>query len=113
MAVDIQVSSYYNRLAKAETLLVLAWMMDALVTPWLFSQPLAPVWQTALKMALVVGLFGPLFKLVSYVIDRSLSVTRKVADSHLSAGKLGAHVIILTAIFMAFFWTMHHRLPWR
>jgi len=107
-------SSWNNRLAKAETVLVLALITEMLLNPWLFSQTQIPhAGQTLLKMLIVVGCFGPVFSVVSRMIDGSLSATRSVTVSVLSLPKLAAHVVILTTLFLTFYWAMHHTLPWR
>lgn len=105
--------SLNTRLAKAESLLLLALVMDTLVTPWIFAQvQIQPVWKTLLKMLLVVGCFGPLFKLFSALIDGSLAKTRTITTSAFSLPKMASHVLILLALFVGFYWSMNHSLPW-
>lgn len=102
-----------TRLAKAESLLLLALVMDTFVSPWLFSQvQIQPVWKTLLKMLLVVGCFGPLFKLFSALIDGSLAKTRTITTSAFSLPKMASHVMILSVLFVGFYWSMNKSLPW-
>ena len=102
-----------TRLAKAESLLLLALVMDTLVTPWLFAQvQIQPVWKTLLKMLLVVGCFGPLFKLFSALIDGSLAKTRTITSGAFSLPKMASHALILALLFVGFYWATNHTLPW-
>ncbi len=107
-------TSLNNRLAKAETVLLLALITEMLLNPWLFRQTqLAPWHQTLIKMAIVVGCFGPVFNFVTYLIDGSLTATRTVTTSILSLPRCIAHALLLGALFLGFYWFMHHSLPWR
>ena len=77
-------SSWNNRLAKAETVLVLALITEMLLNPWLFSQTQIPhAGQTLLKMLIVVGCFGPVFSVVSRMIDGSLSAVSRASNGRL------------------------------
>jgi hypothetical protein len=106
-------ASWNSRLAKAETVLVLALCTETLLNPWLASLiSVPPVVKTIMKMLLIVGSFGPLFSLISYMIDNGLSVTRNVTTSMFSLPKLGTHVAIIATLFIAFYWSMHHTMPW-
>lgn len=105
--------SFHSKLAKAETLLILALISDALVTQWLFGQPgLTPAMKTAIKMCLVVGMFGPLFNSLSYLIDSGLDATR-VTGSKLFVGRMGVHALLMSGIFLAYYYNMHHAMPWK
>jgi hypothetical protein len=107
-------SSFNSRLAKAETVLLLALLSEALLNPWLFSQTQIPCWaRTLIKMALVVGCFGPVFKLVTYVIDNGLSATRTVTTSVFSLPRTLAHLLVLALLFTGFHWQLHREPPWR
>ena len=65
--------SLHTKLAKAETLLLLALVSDWLVQRLVLNQPeLSPTARTLIKMALIVGLFGPLFQFLNYLIDAGL-----------------------------------------
>jgi hypothetical protein len=113
MAQDTSRSSYNSKFAKAETLLALALLTDLLINPWLFSQPaITPAGKTLIKMALVIGLFGPVQSLVSRAIEGSLRATRTVTTSVLSLPRIGVHACILSVLFVCFYWSMHHDLPW-
>jgi hypothetical protein len=112
MAQDTQRSSYNSKLAKAETLLALALLTDLLINRCFAESSISPTGRTLVKMALVVGLFGPVQSLVSRVIDRSLKATRTVTTSVLSLPRIGAHVCILSTLFVCFYWSMHHEMPW-
>src|SRR5882762_2099927 len=62
--------SWNTRLTKAELVLGLALFSEVLLNPWLYSRPeLAPPVKVLIKMAIVAGCFGPLFKLVEWGID--------------------------------------------
>ena len=107
-------SSFNSRLAKAETVLVLALLSEALLNPWLFSQTQIPCWaRTLIKMALVVGCFGPVFKLVTYIIDNGLSATRTVTTSVFSLPRALAHLLVLALLFTGFHWQLHREPPWK
>jgi hypothetical protein len=107
-------SSLNRKMAKAETVLVLALASDALLNPWLFAQPQIPGWgKTALKMLIIVGCFGPVFKIISSVIDESLDATRNVTANWFSFPKVATHVGIMAALFLGFYWNMHHSTPWQ
>ena len=113
MAQDTQRPSYNSKLAKAETLLALALLTDLLINPWLFSQPaIGPAGRTLIKMALVVGLFGPVQSLITRAIGGSLKATRTVTTSFLSLPRIGVHACILSGLFVCFYWSMHHEMPW-
>jgi hypothetical protein len=106
-------TSFNTKLAKAETLLALALLTDLVIYPWLFSQTtIPPAGKTIIKMALVVGMFGPLQNLLSGGIDRTLKATRNVTSSFLSLPRMGIHVAIMSVLFVSFYWSMHHSLPW-
>jgi hypothetical protein len=107
-------SSLNRKMAKAETVLVLALATDALLNPWLFAQPQIPSWgKTALKMLIIVGSFGPVFKIISSVIDESLDATRNVTSNWFSFPKVATHLGIMAMLFLGFYWTMHHSTPWQ
>jgi len=109
----LRLSSFNTKLAKAETLLALALLTELAIYPWLFSQTAIPAAaKTLIKMALVVGLFGPLQNLLSRAIDGTLKATRTVTSSFLSLPRIGIHTFILSALFVCFYWSMHHNLPW-
>jgi len=105
--------SWNSKLAKAETLLALALLTDLVIYPWLFSQSTLPAAaKTVIKMALVVGMFGPLQGLLSRAIDGTLKATRNATSSFFSLPRAGIHAVILSALFVSFYWSMHHNLPW-
>src|SRR5689334_11118585 len=94
-------STLNRKFAKAETVLVLALATDALLNPWLFEQTQIPSWgKTALKMLIIVGCFGPVFKIVSSVIDESLDATRNVTNNWFSFPKVATHVAMMGALFL-------------
>jgi len=102
-----------KRFAQAEALLVLALLGDSVVQPWLFARPELPVWgKTLVKMALIVGLFGPVNRFLNHVIDRSLSTTRNLTENVLWLPRLVFHVLALALLFVLFHTTMHGALPW-
>lgn len=108
-----RLSSYNSKLAKAETLLALALLTDLLINPWLFSQTaIPPAGKTLIKMALVIGLFGPVQSLISKAVDGSLKATRTVTTSVFSLPRACAHAGVLSMLFVCFYWSMHHNLPW-
>lgn len=110
----IRISTISSKLAKAETLLILALITDAIVTQWLFNQPtLTPAMKTAIKMCVVVGAFGPLFDMLSKFIDSGLDATRDVTGRTLFLGRLGAHALLIGGIFIAFYYNMHQTYPWK
>jgi hypothetical protein len=103
-----------TRLAKAETLLLMALVVDCLINPWLYDQPqIPPIGKTLIKMLLIVGCFGALFEIISRAIDGTLNATRNVTTSTFSMPKMGTHVLLMCGIFLAFYWSMHHSTPWR
>ncbi|HYG74297.1 MAG TPA: hypothetical protein VEK08_04755 [Planctomycetota bacterium] len=103
-----------TRLAKAESLLLLALLMESVITPWILSQVhLQPIWKTLLKMLIVVGIFGPLFKQLATLIDSSLTVTRKLTTNTFSMPKMFTHAMIIAILFIGFYWSMHNSTPWR
>lgn len=107
-------TSWNNRLAKAETLLILALLSETVIHPWIFSRPELPVWgKTLLKMALIVGLFGPVRIYLHRFIDSSLATTRNVTESVLLAPRLSVHLITLALLFVLFHRHMHGELPWQ
>ena len=74
-------STINNQLAKAETLLVLGLFSESLMGPWLAAQPW-PRWvKILLKMAIIIGCFGPVLQLLERVIDGSLATTRAAATA--------------------------------
>lgn len=106
--------TWNTRLAKAESLLLLALLMDAVVTPWILSLVhLQPIWKTAIKMLIVIGLFGPMFKILAGVIDSSLLATRKLTTTALSMPKMFTHGGIVALLFLGFYWNMHRSTPWQ
>jgi len=105
---------FNRRLAKAETVLLLALLSDALLNPWLFSLPQVPGWgKTLLKMLIIVGCFGPVFKIISGMIDHSLDATHNVSKKWFSLPRLGTHLALIATLFVGFYWTMHASTPWR
>ena len=105
--------SLNTRLAKAESLLLLALLIDAIISPWILGQiQLQPAWKTLAKMAIIVGCFGPIFRFFGELIDTGLSTTRKITVSKLSMPRMLAHGMIFAALFLGFYWSMHHTLPW-
>jgi hypothetical protein len=114
MAIPKLKSSWNGRLAKAETVLALALCTETLLNPWLASlAEIPPAAKTAVKMLLIVGSFGPLFNLISHLIDNGLNVTRAVTVSVFSLPKLFTHLAIIGTLFVAFYWSMHCELPWQ
>jgi hypothetical protein len=110
----IRISTISTKLAKAETLLILALMTDALVTQWLFTHTkLTPAMKTGIKMLIVVGVFGPLFDMLSKFIDSGLGATREVTGRTFFLGRLGAHALLIGGIFIAFYYNMHQTYPWK
>ncbi len=106
-------SSYHSKLAKAETVLVLALITDLLINPWLYSQPSIPLaGRTLIKMAFIVGLFGPVQGLITRVVDGTLKATRAVTTNMFSLPKMGLHLLIFSTLFVSFYWSMYHRMPW-
>lgn len=104
---------YHSKLAKAETVLVLALITELLINPWLYAQPAIPLAaRTLIKMAFIVGLFGPVQGLITRAIDSMLKATRAVTTTVFSLPKLGIHALILGALFVSFYWSMYHRTPW-
>ena len=102
-----------SKLAKAETLLALALLTDLAINPWLFSQPaIPPAGKTLIKMALVIGLFGPVQNLILKAIDGTLKATRTVTSSMFSAPRMAIHACIFASLFVCFYWTMNHAYPW-
>lgn len=105
--------NYHSKFAKAETLLILALISDALVTQWLFGHPqLTPAVKTLIKMCLVVGMLGPVFNSLSYLIDTGLDATRSTG-SKLFFGRMGIHLVLMGGIFLAYYYNMHHARPWK
>jgi hypothetical protein len=105
--------TFDKRLARAETLLVLALLIDTVLNPWMFAYPgLSPAWKTIIKMAVVVGCFGPLMSVTGHLIDNGLAATRSATASAFSTPRIAVHIVILSALFLAFFWTTFHRFPW-
>jgi hypothetical protein len=106
-------TSLHSKLAKAETLLILALLTDLVIYPWLFAKStIPPAARTVIKMALVVGLFGPLQNFISRGIDRTLKATRTVTESMFSLPRIAIHSCILGLLFVTFYWSMHHEPPW-
>jgi hypothetical protein len=106
-------TAYHSKLAKAETLLVLALLTDLVINPWLFSQPSIPLAaKTLIKMGFIVGMFGPVQSLLTRGIERLLKATRTVKESVFSLPRMLIHTCILGVLFMSFFWSMYHRMPW-
>ena len=105
-------SAHNSRLAKAETLLALALLTDVLVSLLFSHTAITPAGKTLIKMALVIGLLGPVQSLISRVIDRSLKATRGVSGSVLSLPRVAVHACVLGGLFVCFYWSMHHELPW-
>lgn len=106
-------TAYHSKLAKAETLLVLALLTDLVINPWLYSQPSIPlVGKTLIKMAFIVGLFGPVQNLLTRGVERLLKTTRAVTESVFSLPRMLIHTCILAALFMSFYYSMYHRMPW-
>jgi hypothetical protein len=104
----------YKKLAMAETVLILALVADTLVNQWLFSRPeMTPVLMTLVRMGFIVGLFGPVFEFLSKAIDHALDATRSVTDVAPVLGRAGAHVMLMGGIFIAYYYSMHHTLPWK
>ena len=102
-----------SKLAKAETLLALALLTELAINPWLFSQTAIPAaGKTLIKMALVVGLFGPVQNLILKAVDGTLKATRTVTSSMFAAPRLGIHACILAGLFICFYWSMNHSYPW-
>jgi hypothetical protein len=51
----------------------------------------------------------------SRLYDASLcaaKATRSVTTSFLSLPRIGVHAGILSALFVCFYWSMHHEMPW-
>jgi hypothetical protein len=104
-------STINNQLAKAETLLVLGLFSESLMGPWLAAQPW-PRWvKILLKMAIIIGCFGPVLQLLERVIDGSLATTRAAATAAFSGPKFGTHALILAVLYLIFYWTTYKSLP--
>ena len=107
------ISQVNNRLAKAETVLLLALILEGLINPWLYTQPQLPYWaRAAIKMCIVVGSFGPIFEGIKYLIDRGLGATRTVTSGVLSLPKIMFHLLVMSVLFVAFYWHINKMLPW-
>ena len=105
--------TFNTRLAKAESILLVALVMDAVVSPWILSHlHLQPAVKTLCKMLIVIGVFGPMFKVISELIDSSLTTTRKLTTSTFSMPKMATHTAILLLLFLGFYWHMHQSTPW-
>lgn len=110
----IRISTISSKLAKAETLLILALITDAIVTQWLFNHPkLTPAMKTGIKMFIIIGVFGPLFDMLSKLIDSGLGATRDLTGKPFFIGRLGAHALLVGGIFIAFYYNMHQTYPWK
>jgi hypothetical protein len=106
--------TWNTRLAKAETLLVLALVSETMIHPWLFARPELPLWaKTVIKMALIVGLFGPVRIYLHRFIDRSMETTRSVTVKVLLLPRVGVHVATLFLLFVLFYLHMHGEMPWQ
>lgn len=104
---------FRRKLAKAETVLVLALLCDALLGPWLYSLPGIPAWgKTLIKMLVLIGCFGPIFKISADLIDRSLNATHTVTVKWFSLPRAMTHCGIFVLLFLGFYWNMHHSTPW-
>jgi hypothetical protein len=102
-----------TKLAKAETLLLLALLMEGFVGPWIYAQTqIPPFAKTLIKMLLVVGCFGPVFKIFSRAIDHTLLSARSVTTSKFPLPRIAFHLFVMSAIFLAFYWNMHRSTPW-
>jgi len=106
------IARWNNRLAKAETLLLLALFSETVIHPWLYSQPIPDFAKTAIKMALIIGLFGPVNAFFSRLIDASLKATHDMTTQKFSMPRVGYHVAVFATLFLAFYWSMHHAMPW-
>jgi len=106
-------ADWNKRFAQAEALLVLALLSETIIHPWLFARPELPVCgKTLVKMALIVGLFGPVNRFLNHLIDRSLSTTRNLTENVLWLPRLGFHALALALIFVIFHTAMHGAPPW-
>jgi hypothetical protein len=63
-------------------------------------------------MSLVVGMLGPLFNSMSFIIDSGLDATR-ATGSKLFFGRMGIHAVLMAGIFLAYYYNMHHAMPWK
>lgn len=107
-------TSWNTRLAKAETLLVLALVSETVIHPWIFSRPDLPLWaKTILKMGLIVGLFGPVRIYLHRFIDHSMATTRSLTENVLLLPRMGVHLLTLSLLFVLFHRHMHGELPWQ
>lgn len=101
------------RLAKVETLLVLGLLIDGLILPWVSGLRQIPAWGlTLLKMALVAGLFGPVFAHASRFIDRKLGETRRTTGQLFLMPRLVFHLTMLCGLFILYYHLMHRCWPW-
>ena len=104
--------SWNTRLTKAELVLALALFSEVLLNPWLYSRPeLAPPVKVLIKMAILAGCFGPLFKLVEWGIDHSIHATHQTVK-FVSAPRVAVHVLILLGLFMGFYWSINKSTLW-
>ncbi|MCX7805069.1 MAG: hypothetical protein N3A38_07750 [Planctomycetota bacterium] len=102
-----------NRLAKAETLLALALLIEWVIMPWIKTLWRFPPWLTTLtKMALVVGLFGPAFAIARKIIDAWLDATRRVSREYLFVPRALFHAAVFAFLFLGFYRSMHGVWPW-
>ncbi|HYF50663.1 MAG TPA: hypothetical protein VEJ63_14720 [Planctomycetota bacterium] len=107
-------AGFNRRLAKAETVLILALLSEALLNPWLYSLPQIPGWgKTLIKMLVVVGCFGPVFKFISGMIDHTVDSTHMVGKRWFSMPRVATHLALILGLFVGFYWTMHHTTPWQ
>jgi len=105
--------SWNTRLTKAELVLALALFSEALLNPWLYSRPeLSPPVKTLIKMAIIAGCLGPIFNLVEWLIDHSINATHQTVK-FVSAPRVAVHVILLTGIFVGFYWSVNKSTPWQ
>ena len=114
MPSEKRATSWNSRLAKAETLLVLALVSETVIHPWLFARPELPLWaKTVIKMALIVGLFGPVRIYLHRAIDQSMATTRSVTESVFLLPRVAVHLLTLALLFVLFHRHMHGELPWQ
>lgn len=102
-----------NRIAKAETVLALALLIEWVIMPWIKATWQFPPWLTTLtKMSLIVGLFGPIFSVARDIIDAWLDATRKVSRKYLFIPQVLFHAGVFVLLFIGFYRSMHGLWPW-
>ena len=105
--------SWNTRLTKAEVVLGLALFSEAILNPWLYSRPeLAPPVKVLIKMAMVAGCFGPVFKLVEWAIDHSVQATHQTVK-YISAPRMAIHTLIMAGLFLGFYWSLNKSTIWK